>query len=185
MDRGASMRTEALETLVATEHTLPVPRRSDVHPGGARIAGSGKVVRVLARTNMALEEGRGRDVTLSRTAGVLNGCEDDFGHVNVVAVEFSDCVAGSGVHRGHAVNTHPGGEKTFVAYEGVIKDVATSNGLSRRTFEGQWWYLAGTGKFTDIAGNGTYRGLVEPDGRPVYTFDGEWAVARAGLSATA
>src|SRR5262249_37308448 len=106
---------ETLERLLTEEPVLDAPRRSRVHRGGAAIIGSGKVLRVLSRTNMSLDDAGGRDVSLSRMTGILKGREPDFDEVSVVAVEFSDCVAGAGIHRGHAVNTHPGGEKTFVA----------------------------------------------------------------------
>ena len=169
--------TEPLRTLLVA----PPHHRSTSDRDGAGIAGSGRVLAVLTRTNMSLEEAGGHDVTLSRVTAVLNGREPDFADVRIVAVDFSDCGAGGGVQRGHAVNTHPGGHKTFVAYEGRIRDVATSAG-PRRTFEGRWWYLAGTGKFTDMAGKGTYRGLVASGG-PVFTFEGEWSDARGSLPA--
>jgi len=183
---------ETLERLLTQEPVLHAPRRSRLHRGGAAVIGSGKVLRVLSRTNMSLDDAGGRDVSLSRMTGILNGREPDFDEVSVVAVEFSDCVGGAGIHRGHAVNTHPGGEKTFVAYEGAVRDVGAANGPVQRTFEGQWWYLAGTGKFTDISGKGTYRGVVGAGG-PVFTFEGEWAIGNAdgvpaprdGLTATA
>jgi len=182
-------RMATLQRPAAQEPTLHAHRRSGLRGRGPGITGSGKVLRVLSRTNMSLDDAGGRDVSLSRVTGVLNGREPDFDDVSVVAVEFSDCAAGAGVHRGHAVNTHPGGDKTFVAYEGAIRDDGTTNGPVRRTFEGQWWYLAGTGKFADIAGKGTYRGVVGSGG-PVFTFEGEWSIAgasapREGLSATA
>ena len=167
--------TEPLRTLLAA---APQPCSASDR-GGAGIAGSGRVLSVLTRTNMALDEAGGHDVTLSRVTAVLNGREPDFADVRTIAVDFSDCGAGGGVQRGHAVNTHPGGDKTFVAYEGRIKDEATTSGL-RRTFEGRWWYLAGTGRFTDVAGTGTYRGLVASGG-PVFTFEGQWADTRAGV----
>ena len=181
---------ETLQRPVVQEARLHAHRRSGLRGRGAGIAGSGRVLRVLSRTNMSLDGAGGRDVSLCRVAGVLNGREPEFDDVSVAAVEFSDCVGGAGIHRGHAVNTHPGGDKTFVAYEGAIRDEGATSGPVRRTFEGQWWYLAGTGKFADIAGKGTYHGVVGSGG-PVFTFEGEWTIAgasstpREGLSATA
>jgi hypothetical protein len=115
----------------------------------------------------------GREVLVSGSLVALRSSEPEFDNVEAVDIGFSEHTVSRGVQRGNSITTHPGGEKTFIAYEGTSRTVAPADGGIRTTFEGDWWYTGGTGKFTGIIGGGTYSGHVTPSG-PAYSFEGEY-----------
>lgn len=146
---------------------------SDAYTQRRRVSGVARAVVSVAGVRMPAGDDPQHDVTLSRLTGVLNSSDPDFNDVEVHEVTFSDCVAGTGTHRGYDVNIHPGGDKTFTRHEGVTRTVAMPSEAPQTTFEGTWWCTGGTGKFAGITGRGTYRGRVTPSGL-AYAFEGEY-----------
>lgn len=140
-----------------------------------KIVGAGRAVRLLTLTRLASPGDPGREVTVSGTLVVLDCSEPDFDGVEMVNIDLSECAAGDAAQRGHNIMTHPTGEKTFVVYEGTTRAASRPGGSLRATFEGDWWYVGGTGRFVGIVGGGTYAGHVTPAG-PAYTFEGEYVL---------
>jgi hypothetical protein len=79
-------------------------------------------------------------------------------NLNVTQFVFSDYVAGTGYHRGHNGNVHPGGDRTFLTYEGRTTRTTNSDGSWESKFEGTMRFTGGTGKFEGIKGEGRYVG---------------------------
>jgi hypothetical protein len=146
---------------------------SGAYANRRRVSGVARTVVSLAEVRMPAGDNPQHEVTLSRLTGVLNSSDPNFNDVKVHEVTFSDCVAGTGTHRGYDVNIHPGGDKTFTRHEGVTKTVAMLNEAPQTTFEGTWWCTGGTGRFQGITGRGTYRGRVTSTGL-AYVFEGEY-----------
>jgi hypothetical protein len=88
---------------------------------------------------------------------VNNSAGPEFNNVQVNAVSVTDYMAGTGTMRGHRVSTHPGGDKTFLTFDGMTKTVMSANGSPKTTFEGKWWYIGGTVAFNEITDEGTYK----------------------------
>jgi hypothetical protein len=156
-------------------HALTESRRTE----SRRLVGAGTPVRTLAQTKVSPGQCPGHDVTLSRTIIVLHSLDPDFDGAQVLEVDCSECLAGTGTHRGHNINTHPGGDRTFVAYQGVTRTVAMDQGPAQTFLEGVWWCTGGTGRFSGITGQGTYRGQLTPAG-PACAFEGEYDLSGAG-----
>lgn len=148
----------------------------EAYAGGKKFSGTGKLVAILAETKMFPGDNPGHQVTLTRLQEVDYSSEPGFEEVRVSAVSFSDLTAGTGSHRGYRVGTHANGERTFMGFEGITKTVMKPNGSPETTFEGKWWYTAGTGKFKGIKGSGTYNGKVTKAGF-TYEWDGEYELA--------
>jgi hypothetical protein len=144
-----------------------------------RIVGMATPVRTLSQTKVWPGQRPGHDVTLSRRIIVLHSLDPDFDGAQALEVDCSECLAGTGAHRGHNVNTHARGDKTFVAYQGITRTVATERGPGQTLLEGIWWCTGGTGRFSGITGQGTYRGQLTPAG-PACTFEGEYELSGAG-----
>ncbi len=138
------------------------------------------MVRVLSESTMSVPDRLGHEIALTRVAFVETSPDPDFDSVQVEEVNVSDLIAGNGTHWGYHVNRHPGGDLTFVAYEGRTRTTVTPGGERRTTFTGAWRYTGGTGKFRGITGGGTYEGHVTPSGR-VYTLDGRWHIENEGV----
>ena len=157
---------------LSSARTPGTPSRRPVR---RKISGTGRGIRILTSARMPAERDPGREVLVSGSLVALRSSEPDFDNVEAVDIDFSEHTASRGVQRGHSVITHPGGEKTFIVYEGTSRTIAPAGGGIRTTFEGDWWYTGGTGKFTGIIGGGTYSGRVTPSG-PDYSYEGEYVL---------
>ena len=76
-------------------------------------------------------------------------------YVNKGTYDFNH---GSETHRGYVVRTFPDGSTTTTKYEG-----RSEYGGESVTWEGTFVYIAGTGKFEGITGEGTYKGTRYPN----------------------
>jgi hypothetical protein len=150
----------------------------DAHAHRRKVSGVARPMVALAEVRMPAGDDPQHDVTLSHLTGVLKSTDPNFNDVKVHEVTFSDCVAGTGTHRGYDVNIHPGGDKTFTRHEGVTRTVVMLKEAPQTTFEGKWWCTGGTGRFAGITGRGTYRGRVTPTGL-AYVFEGEYEMRQA------
>ncbi len=143
-----------------------------------RVSGVARAVISFPEVRLNAWDDPQHDVTFSRLTGMLSSSDPNFNNVQVAEITFSDCVAGTGTHRGYDVNIHPGGDKTFTRHEGVTKRVATLSEAPQTIFEGQWFCTGGTGRFMGITGHGTYRGQATPAGL-AYVFEGEYEMMQA------
>ncbi len=155
---------------VALEHSW-------AHVLRRRVSGVARTVISSPEVRLSAWDDPQHDVTLSRLTGVLSSPDPNFNNVQFHEVTYSDCVAGTGTHRGYDVNVHPGGDKTFTRHEGVTTRVATLSEAPQTIIEGRWWCTGGTGRFVGISGHGTYRGRATPTGL-TYVFEGEYEMLR-------
>ena len=161
--------------VIATWLLASLFQPSEAYAGGKKISGTGKVLAIVSQTNIYPGDNPKHVVALSNFHEVDNSADPDFNNIQVNEVSATDYTAGTGTMRGYRVSTHPGGDKTFMAFEGMTKTVMKPGGPPETTFEGKWWYTGGTGKFKGITGDGTYKGEVTKAG-VTYGWEGEYEV---------
>ena len=89
----------------------------------------------------------------------------------------SDITNGNGHEHGYFVNEHSNGEREGGSYEGKV-----SMKGDKVSFEGTWKYTHGTGQFTGISGNGTFKGHMTSANESEVTFEGNYQL-KAGTKA--
>jgi len=88
----------------------------------------------------------------------------DFNGIDQLVYAQLDHVHGTGDHRGHSVNLHRNGDRTYMRWSGTHKTAAVDGGGWETNFDGKYEFTGGTGKFATIKGGGTYRAKVTPQG---------------------
>ncbi len=88
----------------------------------------------------------------------------DFNGVDQLVFGQVDHVYGTGDHRGHSINLHRNGDRSFTRWSGTHKTVAVDGGSWETTIVGRYEFTGGTGKFASIKGGGTYQGKLTPQG---------------------
>lgn len=88
----------------------------------------------------------------------------DFNGIDQLVYGQVDHINGTGDHRGHSVNIHKNGDRTWMRWSGTHKTVATETGSWETEYDGKYEFTGGTGKFASIKGGGTYRGRITPQG---------------------
>jgi hypothetical protein len=109
----------------------------------------------------------------AEVAGVQRSSDPDWNGTNITYWGTTDVQAGNGTQRGYFINERPNGDRDWGTFEGTVATAATG-----ATLEGTFTYTGGSGKFSGIAGNGTYRGRmtsptqVEMDWKGTYQLAG-------------
>jgi hypothetical protein len=142
---------------------------------GKRISGIGKFGPVMSQTTLLPGDAPKHEVMLINRTQTWTSTDPAWNNVDVTQFVFSDYVAGTGYHRGHNVNVHPGGDRTFVSYEGRTTRTTNSDGSWESKFEGTMRFTGGTGTFQGVKGEGTYVGKASaPSGPTPTSASFEW-----------
>jgi hypothetical protein len=136
---------------------------------GKTISGTAKFGPIISQTLLLPDDVSKHEVMLINRTQTWSSSDADWNNVGVTQFVFSDYIAGTGFHRGHNVNVHPGGDRTFIAYEGQTTRTSKPDGSWESKFEGKLRFTGGTGKFQGITGNGTYIGRASAPGGPTPT----------------
>jgi hypothetical protein len=139
------------------------------------LRGGGKIVTVLSETKMLPGDDAKHEVIMARRIDVQK--DELVGDAQVSVVNVSDVIAGTGTNRGYRTVTTTGGDKAFVSYEGTVNTVMKAGGPPDVTFLGTWRFLGGTGKFSGLTGNGTYRGQLLAAGI-AYDYEGQYEIKK-------
>jgi hypothetical protein len=86
---------------------------------------------------------------------------------SIVCPAVTDIVNGKGTARGYSICTDKDGDNIFSVWEGKV--------VPGKEFKGTFQWIGGTGKYTGIQGNNTFRAtMIEgtKEGRGI--FNGEW-----------
>lgn len=94
----------------------------------------------------------------------LTSANPDFNGLDQLVYGQIDHVYGTGDHRGHSINLHRNGDRSYVRWSGNHKTAAIDGGGWETSFDGKYEFTGGTGKFAMIKGGGTYRGKITPQG---------------------
>jgi hypothetical protein len=142
---------------------------------GKKISGTGKFGPTMSQALLLPTDVPKREITLVNRVQTWNSADPDWNNVEVTQFVFADYVAGTGYPRGYWVNVHPGGDKTFLSYEGRTTRTANPDGSWESKFEGAMRFTGGTGKFQGITGEGRYVGKgASPGPMTAVTATFEW-----------
>jgi len=144
---------------------------------GKKVSGTGKVVAVRSQTRTVPGDVPNHEITTTTRLDVFASDDPDWNGVPASFVAYADLIAGTGPHWGYLVVTHPGGDQTYHAYEGVGKRIVNPDGSWEANLEGRTWLIGGTGRFRGITGSGTYKGKATPAG-VTYEWEAEYEVRK-------
>ena len=130
---------------------------------------SGKAV---WQASVSLKDQPNHDMILGEIAGPQKSSDEKWNNAAVTYWNTIDLLSGNGPQRGYFINVRPDGESDRGSFEGKV----TTTGAEVR-LEGTWKYTGGTGKFSGITGNGTYRGRMVSPTQVEMTWEGEYQLA--------
>jgi hypothetical protein len=142
---------------------------SEASAQGKKVSGTGKFGPIVSQSILLPDDGSKHEISLVNRPQTWNSSDADWNNVAVNQFAFANYVEGNGFHYGYNVNVHPGGDKTFITYEGQTTRTAKPDGSWEAKFEGKLRLTGGTGKFKGIKGDGTYIGKASAPGGPVAT----------------
>jgi hypothetical protein len=94
---------------------------------------------------------------------VISSKNPEFAGAEQTAYEHADTVGGTGTHSGYFVYVLKSGERLWTKFEGVHYGLTTGSAWEIR-YHGIFYFIAGTGKYQAIRGEGHYQGLATPTG---------------------
>jgi hypothetical protein len=123
-----------------------------------KASGTGRMIAVLSQTTLFPGDVPDHAMSLTTRLDVWHSSDPEWNDVRVTGFFFADYSGMTGANRGHEFVDHPGGDRTFDAFEGVSHGVMKPDGTWEATFEGTWRFTGGTGRYAGITGGGTFRG---------------------------
>ncbi|MEE9555058.1 MAG: hypothetical protein V3W18_12245 [candidate division Zixibacteria bacterium] len=90
---------------------------------------------------------------------------------------FSDLTKGSGPHEGY-IQFVKGDDGTMGQWQGKVTTVMSPEGTPVTTFEGNYRYIRGNGKFEGIKGSGTYRGTFTSKTEYTVEWQGDYILGK-------
>ncbi len=75
---------------------------------------------------------------------------------------LTDETDGTGTHRGHFLQIHEGGDRSYGTFEGTHVTTNRPDGSWSVKWEGTYRYLGGSGRYLGIRGEGSYTGRSTP-----------------------
>ena len=131
-----------------------------------KVSGTAKFGPTLSQTMLLPGDAPKHEVMLVNRIQFWNSANPDWNNVEVTQFSYTDYTAGTGYHSGYNVNVHPGGDRTFLSYEGRTTRTTNPDGSWEAKFEGKLRFTGGTGKFQGITGQGSYLGKASAPGGP-------------------
>lgn len=124
-----------------------------------------KVDRIEIKDNV-----KGHLISHYTSKGISKGFES--GGV-IISQGMSDLVNFNGPNSGYQTTVDKKGNRTYTKWQGKVKATRGRKG-PKVTFAGTWKFIGGTGKFRNIMGSGTYKGMFIGKGIWVNNIDGEY-----------
>jgi hypothetical protein len=126
-----------------------------------------KIEQTCVKTNIVTANkttaqiGEGHELIQELSMADIEFSNTDFkaGRTTEWAYIHMDLINGSGKATGYFTDFYEDGGKTYGAFQGTVTTAVEPNGSWQANWEGQYRYLGGTGKFKNIKGNGTYKGM--------------------------
>ncbi len=104
--------------------------------------------------------------------------DEHFNHTRHITWGTADLIRGQGHERGYFMSEHSNGDCDCGTFE--CKVSTNANGLI--TVEGTWKFTHGTGQFTGITGNGSFKGRMISPTESESTYEGSYQL-KAGTRA--
>jgi hypothetical protein len=114
--------------------------------------------RTFTKSSTMISDGTNHEVRQEVTVSDIVFSDPRFGKAEEVVYLTADEVDGSGVHKGHFIDTHTDGSQCYGDFEGHTKTVANADGSWKATWEGTYRYLGGSGICKGLRGGGKYTG---------------------------
>lgn len=182
MSKRADRESITMAFAVVISLLMSLVLSSEVSAEGKKVSGTGKFGPILSQVILFPGDVLKHEVSLVNRLQSWNSADPDWNNVAVTQFVYTDYTAGTGYHRGHNANVHPGGDRTFLSYEGQTTRTTNPDGSWDAKFEGKLRFTEGTGKFQGIAGEGTYIGKASAASgtAPIGTFEwqAEYRIAR-------
>jgi len=107
---------------------------------------------VRGQTSISLPDRPSHTLDLAEITGRQKSSDERWNNASITYWGFTDIIEGKGTQRGYFVNSHGGEDRDWGTFEGKV---ATISG--QITVEGTWQFTGGSGKFSGLAGNGTFK----------------------------
>ncbi|MFW5451795.1 MAG: hypothetical protein ACKE9I_09360 [Methylophagaceae bacterium] len=115
---------------------------------------------------------QGHILRMAESAGMSKSTSGPFlDGWSVVNKELNDLTQGNGPSRGHVIFTD-GANSVTVEWTGMTSTVLAADGTPMTESEGKWSYTAGTGGYTGISGNGSFKQIFTSETDYIVTYDG-------------
>ena len=108
---------------------------------------------VNSRAFLSSSDQPNHELSLAEIAGVQRSSDPDWNGARMTFWGTRDVQSDKGTERGYFVNEHSGGDRSWGTLEGTV--AINEAGL---TTAGTFRFTGGSGKFSGITGQGTYRG---------------------------
>ena len=113
-------------------------------------------------------------LNVAEITGSQNCSDANWSDSRVTYWAVIDVIAGNGTQRGYYVNERANGDRDYGTFEGRV---TTDEG--KTTLEGTWKASGGSGKFTGLKAQGTYRGVMNSPSEVGMTWSGAYELAAA------
>lgn len=111
------------------------------------------------QTNFVLDDISGHEMSMMEVHGLQSSSDENWKDAKVHYWVAADTIHGSGQQRGYFINEHTNGDRDCGTFEGKI----SSSVQGQISLEGTWKYTHGTGKFSNLSGNGRFKGeMISP-----------------------
>ena len=107
---------------------------------------------VRGQTSISLPDRPSHTLDLAEITGRQKSSDERWNNASITYWGFTDIIEGKCTQRGYFVNSHGGEDRDWGTFEGKV---ATISG--QITVEGTWQFTGGSGKFSGLAGNGTFK----------------------------
>jgi hypothetical protein len=111
--------------------------------------------KVSSQAMTAVKDVPNHELSLVQISGAQTVSDPRWNGAHVSYCAMADLVSGSGTQTGYFINQHPDGDTDYGTFEARI---TTAGGAVSQ--EGTWKFAGGTGAFSRITGNGTFKGVM-------------------------
>ena len=121
------------------------------------------------------DDSEGHTLSLYEAKGAGTGSGGGFTFFNQ---GMSDLVKGNGTHHGYYKATDKDGHVYFAKWQGKVTTTMSSEGRPNVQFGGTWSFIKGTGKWENVEGGGTYKGMFIGADIFTNTTEGEYFIKK-------
>ena len=131
-------RPRVLTTFAIAIWLLMSPAQSEkASAEGKNISGTGKFGPTLSQVILYPGDVPKHEVSLVTRLQSAHSAHSDWNNVALTQFVYTDYIDGTGYHRGHNADVHPGGDRTSTSYEGQTTRTANPDGSWESKFEGK------------------------------------------------
>lgn len=127
---------------------------------------------------IAVPDQSGHEVSLAEVVGTQETSDPNWNNASLTYVGTTDMIDGNGTQRGFYINTRADGDREWGTFEGRV---TTVNGLP--TVEGTYQNAGGTGRFSGMTANGTFKTRMTSPRDVEGTYQGTYQLAAAKAQA--